>query len=468
MQTRREFMHTMTAAAIGAAALARSSAARAAGTAQKPNIIFMLADDLGICDLGCYGQKHILTPHIDRIAAEGMRFTDCYAGSPVCAPSRCCLMTGMHSGHATVRGNASSLAASKDNPEGRVPLRAEDVTVAEVLKQAGYATALIGKWGLGEPGTTGIPNRQGFDYYFGYLNQNHCDDYYTDYLWRNEEKVVIEENQNGRRGKYSNDLFCDETLDFIRRSQDKPFFIYLAFTIPHEKHDVPSLDPYTDKPWTRRQKTYAAMVTRMDSYVGKVMALLKELKLDEKTLVFFGSDNGAPWDGEEWAMFDSRGGLRGRKSNVWEGGIRVPMVVRWPGRIEAGTVSNLPWAFWDFLPTAAELAGAESPAGIDGVSVAPTLLGDAGRQTPRDYFYWEFRTGDGFAQAVRTGNWKGVRFGLEGAVQLYDLSSDIKESHDVAAAHPDVVKKIEGYMKAAHVESALWPSSAKPKREKKT
>ncbi|MCX8037301.1 MAG: arylsulfatase [Candidatus Sumerlaeia bacterium] len=466
MQTRREFMHNMTAAALGAAAFAHSTAANAAGTAQKPNIIFMLADDLGIGDLGCYGQKHIRTPNIDRIAAEGMRFTDCYAGSPVCAPSRCCLMTGMHSGHATVRGNASSLAASKDNPEGRVPLRAEDVTVAEVLKQAGYATALIGKWGLGEPGTPGIPNRQGFDYYFGYLNQNHCDDYYTDYLWRNEEKVIIEENKNGRRGKYSNDLFCDETLDFIRRSKDKPFFIYLAFTIPHEKHAVPSLDPYMDKPWTLRQKTYAAMVTRMDSYVGKVMALLKELNLDEKTIVFFSSDNGAPWDGEEWAMFDSRGGLRGRKSSVWEGGLRTPMVVRWPGRIAAGTVNPLPWAFWDFLPTAGELAGAECPKGIDGVSVAPTLLGDAARQSSRDYLYWEFRTGDGFAQAVRMGNWKGVRFGLEGAVQLYDLSSDIKESRDVAAAHPDIVKKIENCMKTAHVESALWPSSAKPKREK--
>ncbi|MFP4056043.1 MAG: arylsulfatase [Candidatus Brocadiia bacterium] len=413
---------------------------------RKPNIIWIMADDLGAYDLGCTGQKRIRTPHIDRIAAQGMRFTQCYAGSTVCAPSRSVLMTGQHTGHTTVRGNFSAIG------KGRVPLRPQDVTVAEVLKQAGYTTGIVGKWGLGEPGTPGIPSQQGFDFWFGYLNQRRAHEYYPEYLWRNTQKVVLEGNRSKPRTDYSHDLMTEEALGFVRRAAKGPFFLYLAYTIPHGKYQVPSVEPYTDEDWSDTEKRYAAMVTRMDRDVGRLMTLLAELGLDRDTVVFFTSDNGAA---RRWKRFESCGPLRGYKRSLHEGGIRVPMVVQWPGRIPAGTTSDLAWAFWDFLPTAAALAGVEPPEHTDGISVLPALLG---REQPgHEVFYWEFLRRD-FAQALRMGRWKGIRYGTREPLELYDLEADPGEASDVAAKHPDVVRQIEARMAACRTESKHWPS----------
>ncbi len=423
--------------------------------AARPNIIFVLADDLGYGDLGCYGQKRIRTPNLDRMADEGIRFTQCYAGSTVCAPSRCCLMTGLHTGHALVRGN------------GRVPLRPEDVTVAEVLKTAGYATGIIGKWGLGEPDTTGIPNRQGFDYWFGYLNQRHAHNYWPEYLWRNQQKFPLEGNVaekgvSSQRAQYSHDLFTTEALRFIERHKDHPFFLYLAYTIPHANNEagdkgmeVPSDEPYTDKPWPAAQKNHAAMITRLDRDMGRLFDRLEALGIDEDTVVFFSSDNGPHAEGgADPKFFNSSGPLRGYKRALYEGGIRVPMIVRWPGKIKAGRVSDQVWTFWDFPPTAAELAGAEPPAEIDGISMAPALLGK--RQKSHDFLYWEFHEGVS-KQAVRMGDFKAVRLKLGEPLELYDLNTDVGETRNIAADHPEIVAKIEAYLTSARTESEHWP-----------
>jgi arylsulfatase A-like enzyme len=431
-----------------------------------PNIIFILADDLGYGDLGCYGQKVIQTPNIDRLAAQGMRFTDCYSGSTVCAPSRCALMTGYHTGHTLVRGNA------------QVPLRPDDVTVAKVLKQAGYATGIVGKWGLGEEDSTGIPNRQGFDYWFGYLSQVHAHNYYPEFLWRNTEKVPLRNEVNhiidGRdrtpggvatkRVEYSGDLFAKEAVGFVEQHKAEPFFLYFAITLPHANNEagtqgmeVPSYDPYADKNWPEPQKGHAAMITRLDGYVGRVMARLQELKIDQETVVFFTSDNGPHKEGGgDPEFFHSSGPLKGYKRSLHDGGIRVPMIVRWPGRIAAGTINALPWAFWDFLPTAAELAGVQSPAGIDGISVVPALLGTSGQKS-HEFLYWEFHEGASSPQAVRMGNWKAVRAAPSAPIQLYDLRTDLGEANDVASQHPDVVAKITAYLKTSRTESDHWP-----------
>jgi arylsulfatase A-like enzyme len=435
---------------------------------RHPNIVFILADDLGYGDLGCYGQKQIQTPNIDRMAAEGMRFTQCYAGSTVCAPSRCALMTGRHTGHGTVRGNAL------------VPLRPEDVTVAEVLKQAGYTTGLIGKWGLGEAGSTGVPSRKGFDSFFGYLNQVHAHNYYPDYLWKNQEHFplpgnVVKNNVAAKRTQYSNDLFTREALGFLDAHREQPFFLYLAYTIPHANNErgkiegngmeVPSDAPYSDRPWPQVQKNHAAMITRLDGYVGQVFAKLKQLGLAERTIVFFSSDNGPHKEGgADPAFFHSSGPLKGYKRAMYEGGIRIPMIVRWPGKVKAGVVSDQVWAFWDFLPTAAELAGAKAPADIDGISVVPTLLGK-GTQKQHEFLYWEFHEG-GSKQAVRMGDWKAVR-PAGGKLELYDLKHDVGETKDVAAQHPDVVARIEAYLKTARTESPQWPLRPAKKPAKK-
>jgi len=418
---------------------------------EKPNIIFILADDLGYADLGCYGQKKILTPSLDRMAEGGTRFTDCYAGAPVCAPCRSVLMTGQHTGHTRVRDNFAAVGGTP--PQGRVPLEPEDITVAKALKQAGYATGITGKWGLGEPDTTGVPNRQGFDEWFGYLNQRHAHTYYPDYLWRNEEKVTLEGNLDGKRQQYTHDMFTDFALDYIRKNQAGPFFLYLAWTIPHDALEIPSIEPYTDRDWPENAKTYAAMATRMDRDVGRILDFLKELGIDDNTIVFFASDNGAArrWDG----MFDSSGPLRGHKSDVYEGGIRAPMIVRWPGKVPAGAVSGAPWYFADFLPTAADLANGYLPPNIDGVSVLPTLLGG---EQPLDerMMYWEFPP-HGLSQAVRWGDWKAFRIGKNNPIELYNLAEDIGEQNNVAEEHPKVVREIEEFMEASHVDSPNWP-----------
>ena len=428
--------------------------------AEPPNIIWIMADDLGYGDLGCYGQQRIKTPNIDRLASEGSRFTDCYAGSTVCAPSRCTLMTGLHTGHARVRGNA------------RVPLEPDDVTVAEVLKTVGYTTGIIGKWGLGESQTTGIPNRQGFDEWFGYLNQRHAHNYYPDYLWHNEEKVplpnVVVRNVASKRVVYSAELFGREAIGFLDRagSSDEPFFLYLALTLPHANNEagkqgmeVPSDEPYSHEPWPQAQKNHAAMITYLDAQVGAVMKKLDELGLDDDTIVFFTSDNGPHREGgADPEFFKSSGPLRGIKRALYDGGIRVPMIVRWPGKVAAGTVNHQVWAFWDALPTMAELAGAETPDNLDGISMVPALLGAeaAGRpQQDHEYLYWEFHE-RGFGQAVRMGPWKAVRSKAGQPIELYDVTADLGEEHNVAKQHPDVVAKAATLFETARTDSPHW------------
>jgi len=472
--TRRDMLRGVGLGAAGALAagctpraMTRSdtSAAPPQASARKPNIIFILADDLGYGDLGCYGQKKVRTPHIDALAADGMRFTQVYSGSTVCAPSRCALMTGLHTGHCQVRGNAL------------VPLRPEDKTVAEALKAAGYTTAIIGKWGLGEPDTTGIPTRKGFDYWFGYLNQRHAHNSWPTYLWRNEEKVplknvVPQEDAVGagvasEKREFSNDLFTKEALQFVERSKDKPFFLYLTYTIPHANNEagkqgmeVPSDEPYLAEDWPQVEKNFAAAVTRMDADIGRLVALIGRLGLSGNTVIFFTSDNGPHKEGgHDPTFFQSGGPLRGIKRSLYEGGIRVPMVVARPGRVKAGSVSDQAWAFWDFLPTAAEIAGARPPAGIDGLSMLPAIEGRP--QTGHEYLYWEFHEG-GFSQAVRMGDWKGVRRAAAGATELYNLRDDLGETKDVAAGHPDVVKRIEEIFRTARTDSADFPVRKAP------
>ena len=425
--------------------------ARAQG---RPNIIFILADDLGYGDPGCYGQKKIKTPNIDRLAAEGMRFTQCYAGSTVCAPSRCCLMTGMHTGHARIRGNA------------RVPLESSDVTVAEMLKPAVYNTAIMGKWGLGDEGTAGVPNRHGFDEWFGYLDQVQAHNYYPEYLWRNQRQWQLRGNANGGKGQYSHDLFTRAALNFIRINQQHPFFLYLAYTIPHANNElkdkgmeVPGDAPYSKEDWPQPEKNKAAMITRLDADVGKILDKLKELRVDQGTIIFFSSDNGPHKEGGvDPKFFESSGRLRGIKRDLYEGGIRVPMIVRWPGKIKPGTTSDQVWAFWDFLPTAAEIAGVKPPKDIDGISMMPTLLG-LKQTNQHEFLYWEFHE-RGFQQAARMGDWKAVKLGPENPLELYNLKTDESETQNVADKHPDIVARIGEYLKTARTESKNWP--AKP------
>ncbi len=443
---------------IGTTMASTPGAAAAVGP-KRPNIVFILADDLGYGDLGCYGQARIKTPNIDRLAAEGKRFTQCYAGSTVCAPSRCSLMTGLHSGHSRVRGNAL------------VPLRPEDVTVAEVLKGTGYATGIVGKWGLGEPGSSGLPNRQGFDEWFGYLNQHHAHNYYPEYLWKDERKYRLEGNEEKdniatRAVQYAPDLFTREALDFLDRHRAGPFFLFLTYTLPHANNErgraegngmeVPSDAPYSAQPWPQVEKNHAAMITRLDGDVGRVLRRLKDLGLEDDTIVFFSSDNGPHKEGgADPAFFHSSGPLRGYKRAMYDGGIRVPMIVRWPGKVESGSTNDSVWAFWDVLPTLAEIAGTPAPSGIDGISQVPAILGK-GEQVPHEYLYWEFHEG-GSKQAVRTGDWKAVRLGAGKPLELYDLKNDIGETRDVAGQHPDVVARIEGYLRSARTDSPDFP-----------
>jgi len=448
--------------ASGAAALLSSqlASARRTGADRRPNVIFILADDLGYGDLGCYGQQQIRTPNLDAMAAAGTRFTNVYAGSTVCAPSRCCLMTGHHTGHARIRGNA------------RVPLEPDDVTVAKVLQDAGYATALIGKWGLGDPGTTGHPNRQGFDEFFGYCDQRHAHNYWPTHLWRNEAKVelrnvVPDEDAVGagvatERVDYSHDLFIDEALDFIERRRAEPFFLYLALTIPHanneakaEGMEVPSDHPYQHEPWPAAQKQHAAMITRMDRDLGRIQSLLRRLEIADDTLIIFTSDNGPHREGGNDPDFNrSSGALRGIKRDLYEGGIRVPAIAYWPQHVPYGQVSHQPWAFWDVLPTLAEICGAEVPEGIDGVSIADQLLGAPLVAHPT--FYWEFHE-RGFSQAVREGRWKAVRKGGPGQpAELYDLIDDVEESRDLSRQEAVIAQSLERLMDASRTDSPHW------------
>ena len=439
---------------------------------RPPNILLIQADDLGYGDLSAYGQARFQTPALDRLAREGIRFTQYYAGSTVCAPSRAALMTGMHTGHGWIRGNGAL-------PEGDTPLRPEDVTIAEVLRDAGYRTALIGKWGNGQPGTAGQPTRQGFDYSFGFSDQRHAHRQFTDHLWRNGERVAIDQKD------YANDLFTKETAAFIERSDPRPFFVHLNYTVPHAELRVPddSMEPFRgrfpEQPFVNAaadarqtgaspevaslgyrsqpapRAAFAAMITRMDRDIGRLVEQLGAQGIDRQTLIIFTSDNGPHREGgADPAFFKSSGPLRGIKRDLYEGGIRVPNIARWTGSIPAGRVSNHVWAHWDMLPTLADLAGAKTPPGLDGMSMRRALRGEG--QPSHPYLYWEFHE-RGSQQAMRMGRWKAVRLKTSTPLELYDLEADPGEQRDVAAAHPDVVGKIEASLKAARTESQRWP-----------
>jgi arylsulfatase len=487
---RRDFLRTVGVAAASVALASETGCARAD---RPPNIVFILADDLGYGELGSYGQTKIRTPNLDRLAAEGMRFTQHYSGSPVCAPSRCVLLTGMHTGHAYIRGN-DEMADRGDvwrdlSLEGQRPLPEGTTTAGHVLQQAGYATGAMGKWGLGGPGSSGAPNRQGFDRWYGYLGQRLAHNYYPVHLWRDSIKHQLDNeyfhphqrlpddaNPNDPRSyepysgnEYAPDRIIEEALAFVREHADRPFFLYMPFTIPHVALQVPEADlaeyqgafeetPYVGDasytPHRTPRAAYAAMITRMDKDIGRVLSLLAELGLEEDTVVFFTSDNGPTWvGGADTDFFESRGGLRGRKAQLWEGGIRVPLIARWRGRVPAGSVSDFPSAFWDFMPTFAELARTASPVDLDGVSLVPTLMGRATVQQGHEYLYWEYIGG----QAVRMGDWKGIRLNPDAEIELYDLVNDSGETTDVATDYPDVVDRIDRIMTVARTESALFP-----------
>ncbi len=422
--------------------------------ARRPNIIYILSDDLAQGDIGVYGQKLIRTPNLDRMAAEGTRFTQAYCGTTVCAPSRTSLMTGLHSGHSPVRANREI------KPEGQLPLPAATLTVAQVLKSAGYATGCVGKWGMGMFDTTGSPLKKGFDRFFGYNCQRHAHSYFPTYLYYQDLRIPLEGNDGKKAGAtYAQNLIQREAERFIRDHKKGPFFLYYAITLPHGRHEIDSVGEYADRPWTNQQKAYAAQVTRLDADVGRLLALLKELGIDENTLVMTSGDNGSSFapDSEVGKLFEqASNGLRGYKRGLYEGALRQAALARWPGKIPAGRVSHEPWAFWDFLPTAAELADVKAPAEFktDGLSLVSFLKG--GPAPKRDYFYWELHEAQSL-QAVRWGDWKAVRNGPQSKVEIYDLKADAAERHDLADARPELVEKALALFKEAHVADPNWP-----------
>ncbi|MBL9215607.1 MAG: arylsulfatase [Opitutaceae bacterium] len=460
MRLRLPFLPTAALLLCGLA-LAPALPAAAPKPAVRPNLVFIMADDLGYGDLGCFGSALIRTPNLDRLAQQGTRFTHFYAGAPVCAPSRAVLLTGLHTGHARIRGNSPEVGGELESFDGgreggiRLSFTRNEYTLATHLRSAGYATGATGKWGVGEPGSEGTPEKHGFDEWYGYLNQNHAPYYYTDYLWRNDRREPIPENAGGRHAVYSNDLMADFSIDFVRRHRDQPFFLYLAYTLPHARFEVPDLGAYAAENWPEEAKIYAAMVTRLDGYVGRLMAELDRLGLADRTVIFFTSDNG-PAKKPHGHLFNSAPGLRGIKGDVYEGGIRVPMIVRWPGRVPAGRTSTEPWMAMDVFPTLAELAGAPPRAGLDGRSVAAVLTDPAATLGERP-LYWEAPL-DRLYQAVRLGRWKAVRGGLDQPLELYDLAADPGEKVNVAGREKTVVADLERWLAGARVPSPHWPA----------
>ena len=457
--------------ALFATAAALAFARPACASDRRPNVVFILADDLGYGDLGAYGQKVVRTPHLDRLAAEGLRFTDFYAGSTVCAPSRAVLMTGRHTGHASVRGNAGGGAESIQ------ALRRGERTLAHLFRDAGYATALFGKWGLGEVGSPGHPTRMGFETFYGYLNQRHAHNYYPSFLFRGEARVPLRnvpEKEDGdgagwarTRVEYSHDLIVEEALRWVDESRARPFFLYVAVTIPHANNEakagtgdgqeVPDYGEYAKAPWPNPDKGQAAMISRLDRDVGRLLARLEERGLAKDTLVLFSSDNGPHQEGgNDPERFDANGPLRGLKRALHEGGIRVPLIARWPGRTGSGAVSAHVGYFGDFFATFAELLGQPVPPGLDSLSLLPTLAGRPGDQGAHQFLYWEFYE-QGGRQAVRFGSWKAIREPMKtGRVQLFDLSKDVGESEDLAAARKDLVARAARLMDEAHVPDPVW------------
>ncbi len=450
---------------------------------KKPNIIYLLADDLGYGDLSCYGQQKFETPHIDQLAATGMKFTQHYAGNTVCAPSRSCLLTGQHTGHTPIRGN------KEVQPEGQYPLPDSIVTLGEVLKQAGYVTGAFGKWGLGAPGSEGDPNQQGFDQFFGYNCQRLAHNYYPWHLWENQNKIMLKDNEGENKGVYAPNLIQEKAMEFIEQNKDTSFFLYVPFVMPHAELAVPEdyvakyrgkFDPeytfhgvdqmgeeyfkegaYGSQP--EAHATFAAMVSLLDAQVGEIVDKVKALGLDSNTLIIFSSDNGPHQEGgADPDFFDSNGPLKGYKRDLYEGGIRVPMIASWPGKIQAGSETNFISAFWDILPTVMDITGVNAPGSIDGVSFLPTLL-DKGNQTQHDYLYWEFHEKGGRV-AIRKGKWKAVRYNVlenpDSPLELYDLSADIHEDQNVAEQHPEIVAEMEDILRTASTPSPVFTFDA--------
>ncbi len=445
---------------------------------EKPNIVFILADDLGYGDLGVYGQKIIKTPHIDRLAKEGKLFRQFYAGTSVCAPSRSSLLTGQHTGHTYIRGN------KEIEPEGQQPLADSVETYAQLLQKAGYVTGAFGKWGLGMVGTSGEPSRKGFDTFYGYNCQRQSHRYYPTHLWDNDKKVILEGNDLRQKVVYAPELIQQKTLAFLDENKDKPFFLFVPTVLPHAELQGPddeffkiyhgkmvekphqgndygpnaTIPGYASEP--NPHATYAAMVTRMDHYVGQILQKLDQLGLTENTLIVFSSDNGSHQEGgADPGFFNSSAGLRGNKRDLYEGGIRVPFIVKWPGKVKANTKSDFVGAFWDIMPTFVQLTGAEKPKNTDGISFVNELTGN-GKQKAHEYLYWEFHESGG-RQAVRMGKWKAVRLNVKknplSAPELYDLEKDPAEKNNIATSYPEVVKKMANYMNQAHRETDLFP-----------
>jgi arylsulfatase A len=435
--------------------------------AERPNIVFILADDLGYGDLSCYGQTHFQTPNLDRMAAEGMRFTQHYAGSTVCAPSRACLMTGRHTGHTWQRSNGKP--GMRPDPN--------DLTVVRVLKDAGYQTALIGKSPFIQDDQGRMPNAKGFDHFFGYATHTAAHRYYPEFLWRNGKKVSFEGNESLEGKHYSGDLFREDALKWldnhVAEHADRPFFLHLTLQQPHADLNVPKnwkepfIGKFDEKPFKgdhyraeeHPQSTFAGMITHLDDVVGQVLAKLQDLGIAENTIVLFSSDNGPMSEGG-WNrdIFNSGGPLRGGKRDLYEGGVRVPLIAWWPQTIKAGQTTDHIATLWDFMPTACELAGAESPAGIDGISYVP-LLRRTGEQPGHDHLYWEFHERGG-KQAVRQGDWKAVRLEIqnepERPLELYNLASDLGETNDVAAEHPEIVERMRTLMRQSHQDTEFF------------
>ncbi|MEO6750670.1 MAG: arylsulfatase, partial [Opitutus sp.] len=406
-------------------------------------------------DVGVYGQKLIQTPRLDRMAREGTRYTQAYCGTSVCAPSRTALLTGLHSGHAPVRGNWELPV------EGQLPLPAGTVTLPQILKTAGYATAVVGKWGMGMFDTTGSPLKMGFDHQFGYNCQRHAHSYFPTYLYNDGQRFELPGNTGEGVGPiYAQNLIQADALQWVRSKKDQPFFLFYAATLPHGDQEIDDLGVYAGKPWSEVQKIYAAQVTRLDHDVGELLDLLAELKIDENTLVIIAGDNGSSFspNSEIGRRFNQAGnGLRGYKRDLYEGALRQAAIARWPGQVPAGRVSDAPWAFWDYLPTSVELARAQLPAGFqpDGLSLVSYLRG--GPAPAREYFYWELHEGNRPLQAVRFGQWKAVKNGPNEALELYDLDENPAESKNLAATHPDLIARATALMRTAHADDPNWP-----------
>ena len=472
------FLEITGIAALTAATVVSPVQAQKKTSAQKPNIIYILADDLGYGDLSCYGQERFETPNLDKMARNGMLFTQNYAGCALSAPSRCCLMTGKHSGHTRIRANFS-------HDGSRVALLPEDVTIPELLKSAGYSTGMFGKWGLGELDTEGTPTRKGFDEFFGYINQKHAHFYYFPYLQHNEEQYDIPENRDGQRGIYTHDLIHARAKEFITQQaqSNEPFFAYLAYTLPHSELDVPEDDmskfrgrypenPYPGsdtkgyRPQPEPKAAFMGMLTRLDRHVGEILDLIRELGIEKNTIVIFTSDNGPHKEGgADPEFFNSNGGLRGIKRDLYDGGIREPMIVQWKGVVKRGSRTDRMTAFWDVMPTLCELAGVAVPSDCDGESFLGVLKGDKTFDNDR-VFYWELGELGPFRRALRMGDFKAVQYGLNKPIQIYDIVNDQAESHDLAAERPDLVARAELLFEQMHVENDAFPMKDSVKKKK--